>query len=46
MSLDILITNIWGTEARILTLMFADDTKLGVVTDAPEGSAALAGGLD
>lgn len=43
-SLGIFITNIWRTEARILILMFADDTKLGVVTDTPEGCAAIAGG--
>lgn len=45
-SLGIFITNIWETKTRILILMFADETKLGVVTDTPEGCAAMAGRLD
>lgn len=45
-SLGIFIANICGTEARILILMFADDTKLGVVTDTPGACAAMAEGLE
>lgn len=42
----IFITNIWGREARILILMFADDTKLRIVTDTPKGCATITRGLD